>query len=128
MIVRPVLASLAVLMIAASVGCGVGAGSERIDLPAFRASVAKSTGLDLVREPLGPEKREIPGLVARYTGIAPSERERIFRPFWSRGGGGTGLGLPIARELAAALGGRISLESSAEQGSRFELMLPTRPR
>jgi hypothetical protein len=74
MIVRPVLASLAVLMIAASVGCGVGAGSERIDLPAFRASVAKSTGLDLVREPLGPEKREIPGLVARYTGIAPSER------------------------------------------------------
>jgi signal transduction histidine kinase len=61
-------------------------------------------------------------------GIAPSERERIFRPFWSRGGGGTGLGLPIARELAAALGGRISLESSADQGSRFELMLPTRPR
>jgi signal transduction histidine kinase len=61
-------------------------------------------------------------------GIAPSERERIFRPFWSRGGGGTGLGLPIARELAAALGGRVSLQSSDEQGSRFELMLPTRPR
>ena len=61
-------------------------------------------------------------------GIAPSERERIFRPFWSRGGGGTGLGLPIARELASALGGRVSLESSDEQGSRFELMLPTRPR
>src|SRR6476659_2900647 len=61
-------------------------------------------------------------------GIAPSERERIFRPFGARGGGGTGRGRPIARELAAALGGRISLESSAEQGSRFELMLPTRPR
>jgi two-component system OmpR family sensor kinase len=61
-------------------------------------------------------------------GIAPSERERIFRPFWSRGGGGTGLGLAIAQELAAALGGRISLETSAETGSRFELMLPTRPR
>ena len=61
-------------------------------------------------------------------GIPPSERERIFRPFWSRGGGGTGLGLAIARELAAALGGRISLESSVDTGSRFELMLPTRPR
>jgi signal transduction histidine kinase len=61
-------------------------------------------------------------------GIPPSERERIFRPFWSRDGGGTGLGLAIARELAAALGGRISLESSAEKGSRFELVLPTRPR
>jgi signal transduction histidine kinase len=61
-------------------------------------------------------------------GIPPSERERIFRPFWSRDGAGTGLGLAIARELATALGGRISLESSAEQGSRFELVLPARPR
>jgi signal transduction histidine kinase len=61
-------------------------------------------------------------------GVPPSQRERIFRPFWSRDGGGTGLGLAIARELAAALGGRISLESSAEKGSRFELVLPARPR
>jgi signal transduction histidine kinase len=60
-------------------------------------------------------------------GIAPAERERIFRPFWSRDGGGTGLGLAIARELAAALGGRIQLESSPERGSRFELVLPSRP-
>jgi signal transduction histidine kinase len=61
-------------------------------------------------------------------GIPPSQRERIFRPFWSRGGGGTGLGLAIARELAGALGGRISLQSSDDQGSRFELVLPVRPR
>jgi two-component system OmpR family sensor kinase len=60
-------------------------------------------------------------------GIPPVERERIFRPFWSRDGGGTGLGLAIARELAAALGGRIELETSSERGSRFELVLPTRP-
>ena len=61
-------------------------------------------------------------------GIPPVERERIFRPFWSRdGGGGTGLGLAIARELAAALGGRIRLETSSEEGSRFELVLPTHP-
>jgi signal transduction histidine kinase len=68
------------------------------------------------------------GVADSGPGIPPSERERIFRPFWSRGGGGTGLGLAIANELAAALGGRISLESSAEKGSRFELMLPVRPR
>ena len=68
------------------------------------------------------------GVADSGPGIAPSERERIFRPFWSRGGGGTGLGLAIARELAGALGGRISLESSADQGSRFELVLPVRPR
>ena len=57
-------------------------------------------------------------------GIEPDERERIFRPFWSRDGSGTGLGLAIARELAVALGGRIELESSDGRGSRFTLVLP----
>jgi signal transduction histidine kinase len=57
-------------------------------------------------------------------GIRPEERERIFRPFWSRDGHGTGLGLAIARELAVALGGRIELESAPGAGSRFELLLP----
>ena len=57
-------------------------------------------------------------------GISPEERERIFRPFWSRDGGGTGLGLAIARELAVALGGRIDLRSEPGLGARFELILP----
>jgi signal transduction histidine kinase len=57
-------------------------------------------------------------------GIAADERERIFRPFWSNDGRGTGLGLPIARELAVALGGRIELESEPGRGSRFQLVLP----
>jgi signal transduction histidine kinase len=57
-------------------------------------------------------------------GIPQEEQERIFRPFWSRDGHGTGLGLAIARELAAALGGEIELETQAGKGSRFELVLP----
>ncbi|HSC93234.1 MAG TPA: HAMP domain-containing sensor histidine kinase [Gaiellaceae bacterium] len=58
------------------------------------------------------------------SGISREERERIFRPFWSRDGGGTGLGLAIANELAVALGGRISVDSEPGRGSRFELRLP----
>jgi len=58
-------------------------------------------------------------------GIKAEERDRIFRPFWSRDGGGTGLGLAIARELAVALGGEIVLDSRPpESGSRFVLLLP----
>jgi two-component system, OmpR family, sensor kinase len=59
-------------------------------------------------------------------GIASEERERIFRPFWSHDGHGTGLGLPIARELAVALGGRIELDTEMGRGSRFRLVLPAR--
>ncbi|HXG75927.1 MAG TPA: HAMP domain-containing sensor histidine kinase [Gaiellaceae bacterium] len=62
-------------------------------------------------------------------GIAPAEQERIFEPFISRDLDGTGLGLPIARELAVALGGRIELRSAPGRGSRFRLVLPaTAPR
>jgi signal transduction histidine kinase len=57
-------------------------------------------------------------------GVPLEERERIFRPFWSRDDSGTGLGLAIAHELAAALGGRIELESETGKGSRFQLVLP----
>jgi signal transduction histidine kinase len=57
-------------------------------------------------------------------GVPAAERERIFRPFWSRDDSGTGLGLAIAHELAAALGGSIRLESESGKGSRFELVLP----
>jgi signal transduction histidine kinase len=57
-------------------------------------------------------------------GIRPEARERLFRPFVSELGGGTGLGLAIAKEISAALGGRIELESEVGRGSTFELVLP----
>jgi two-component system OmpR family sensor kinase len=59
-------------------------------------------------------------------GIQPDEQERIFVPFISRDNHGTGLGLPIARELAQALGGSLELESTVGSGSCFTLQLPER--
>ena len=60
-------------------------------------------------------------------GIDPGDKERIFRAFYSHDGGGTGLGLTIANELAAALGGRIELDAKPGGGSRFALVLPANP-
>jgi signal transduction histidine kinase len=60
-------------------------------------------------------------------GVPPSQRARIFEAFVSQDADGTGLGLPIARELALALGGGIQLRSDTGNGSRFRLVLPITP-
>jgi signal transduction histidine kinase len=60
-------------------------------------------------------------------GIPLSQRTRIFEAFVSDDVNGTGLGLPIAKELAQALGGGIELGATPESGSSFRLVLPVVP-
>lgn len=50
--------------------------------------------------------------------------ERFYRADEARGEGGAGLGLPIARQIAEAHGGRIEVESEPEVGSAFTFWLP----
>ena len=57
-------------------------------------------------------------------GIAPDRRESVFRPFESGAGGGTGLGLTIARDIVRAHGGEIMLEDSPMGGLRARMRLP----
>ena len=57
-------------------------------------------------------------------GIPAERRESVFRPFESGSSGGTGLGLTIARDIARAHGGDISLEDSPLGGLRARVRLP----
>lgn len=60
-------------------------------------------------------------------GIAPEDQARIFGKFERvdpAEPGGTGLGLYIARRLARAMGGDITVDSAPGQGARFTLFLP----
>ncbi|MBN2493745.1 MAG: hybrid sensor histidine kinase/response regulator [Deltaproteobacteria bacterium] len=61
-------------------------------------------------------------------GISPEEQERIFEPFYrgraQRSIPGNGLGLPIARKIAAAHHGELRLVSEIGKGCAFHLRLP----
>jgi signal transduction histidine kinase len=63
-------------------------------------------------------------------GIPPEEHERIFERFYQIDGsttrryGGTGLGLALVKEIAAAHRGQVSVQSSVNAGSTFTISLP----
>jgi signal transduction histidine kinase len=62
-------------------------------------------------------------------GIPQEFRHRIFEPFFSTKAGtgtegGLGLGLPLAKQLAEAMGGNLSYESEVGRGTMFHICLP----
>jgi len=69
----------------------------------------------------------------RGPGIKMEDRERIFEPFHRLGSElrretrGIGIGLSIVKHVAEAHGGRVFVESTPGQGSRFTLELPLTP-
>jgi Na+/proline symporter/signal transduction histidine kinase len=66
-------------------------------------------------------------------GVGPEDRESIFEKFRQVGDTltdrptGTGLGLPISREIITRLGGRLWVEDAPGGGARFSFTLPRAP-
>jgi signal transduction histidine kinase len=60
----------------------------------------------------------------RGDGIAPEDLPRLFDPFFSTKRSGMGLGLPIARTIVEAHGGRIWCENGTGEGAVFRAELP----
>lgn len=57
-------------------------------------------------------------------GIEPEVREKIFSPFFSTKGKGSGLGLAQTRKIMDEIGGEVDLTSTVGKGTRITLLLP----
>ncbi len=59
-------------------------------------------------------------------GIPEALKDKLFSVFFSTREGGTGLGLPIVRRIAAEHGGAVRIESTVGRGTTATMILPMR--
>ena len=57
-------------------------------------------------------------------GMDENTAMNMFEPFYSTKTGGSGLGLPTARKIIEAHGGRIRVQSELDRGTKFVLEFP----
>jgi signal transduction histidine kinase len=60
-------------------------------------------------------------------GIRSEDLAHVFDPYFTTRRGGTGLGLPIAKNIVEGLGGTITVRSEPGTGTEIRIELPLRP-
>jgi signal transduction histidine kinase len=58
------------------------------------------------------------------TGILPTDKDRIFEPFFSTKSTGTGIGLAICKSIVEAHGGHLGAAANHPHGAIFHVALP----
>jgi signal transduction histidine kinase len=93
---------------------------------AFDAVTEKGGGEVILRARI---KGDLLGLevIDTGSGIAPSNYDRMFRPYFTTKKKGTGMGLPMVRRIVEEHGGQITFESEEGKGTRFLVLLPIDP-
>lgn len=89
-------------------------------------AVTASAGSVIVRTRLHGGDRVAIDIIDHGTGIAPEDMTHIFDPYFTTRRAGTGLGLPIAKNIVEGLGGSISATSHPAQGTQIHIDLPVR--
>jgi signal transduction histidine kinase len=63
----------------------------------------------------------------RGVGVAPADVAHIFDPYFTTKRGGTGLGLPIAKNIIEGLGGALAVSSVLGRGTEIRIEFPAPP-
>ncbi len=95
-----------------------------INLLVNARQVLKDGGVVTIRTRPGSRGEVVMEIADTGPGIPGDVRDRIFEVFYSRRGGGTGLGLPIARQVIEKHGGKIEVDSVEGKGTTFRIRLP----
>lgn len=91
----------------------------------LRNAVQASGGVDGVGLRLSEaDGQVVVAVVDRGPGLTPEALARVFERHVSGRPGGSGLGLPVAKRIAEAMGGSIQARSVPGEGATFELRLP----
>jgi signal transduction histidine kinase len=138
-LMRPFAAERAVTLVL-DMGAGrAPAGLRRVDCEALQQALVNLVDNAIKHSPAESEvtvgadadAREVRLFVRDHgPGIPAGQQERIFEPFYRLGSEmrretqGIGIGLSIAKHIAEAHGGRITVESGTDAGSVFTIVLP----
>ena len=85
---------------------------------------AMDAGGQLVARTYTTRKSVALDLIDDGKGVDDNTVLHMFEPFYSTKDGGSGLGLPTARKIIEAHGGRISVQSDLGRGTKFTLEFP----
>jgi len=93
---------------------------------AVDAIVQKGGRITIEVHPNADATRVLCSVTDTGTGMPPEVLERIFEPFFTTKpeDRGTGLGLPVAREIVQSYGGRLEVSSQVGRGTKFTFDLP----
>jgi signal transduction histidine kinase len=95
-----------------------------------QASAATGGGVAVLDDPdvIIRTAREGAGAVVsvadRGSGIGPQDLAHVFDPYYTTRRAGTGLGLPISKNIVEGLGGTISVTSHVDTGTEVRIVLP----
>lgn len=137
-VVRALVADAGVLATARGVTVAAGGSPSvvcQVDEPTVRRAISNLLDNAIRHAPSGStvdvqvgrsaDQLVVVSVVDHGPGIPAAEQEHIFERFWRGGEAGTGLGLPIASQIAQAHGGAVTVTSPgpAGDGAVFRLTL-----